>query len=162
MLKLRSRGALIKYLRVGIKRACCEFQHRCSDSLVMYGRQVARLRFEESGFGSKQIGYGIQSCGKAVLRDAKTFLRFGHGRLCRFNSLLRGFQIRPCLTNLQADSRFHSSLLRRGTAGRSFALRYLRLVRASIEKVPAKANRNQPARASARRKSLAVGFEGSV
>ena len=94
----------------------------------MYGRQVARLRFEESGFGPEQIGHGIQSRGKAVLRDAKAFLRFVHGRFCRFNSLLRGFQSRPCLTNLQADSRFRLSLLRSGTARRSFALRYLCLV----------------------------------
>ena len=128
----------------------------------MYGRQIARLCFEQRGFGPEQIGYGTQSRGKAVLRDAKAFPGFGHGRLRGLNPLLRGFQIRPCLTNLQADSRFRPSLLRSGTAHRGFALRDLCLVRASVEEVPAETNRNQPVPAAAIRKSLAVGFEGSV
>jgi hypothetical protein len=76
--------------------------------------------------------------------------------------LLRGFQIRPRLANLQADSRFRSRLLRSGTTGHGFALRYLCLVRAPFEQIPAETNRNQPVLAAAIRKSLAVGFEGSV
>src|SRR6266566_3223257 len=126
----------------------------------MYSSQIARLCFEQCGFGPEQIGHSAQSSGKAVLRDAKAFPGFFHGRLRGSNSLLRGLQIRPCLTNLQADCRFRLSLLRSGTARRSFALRDLCLVRASVEEVPAETNRNQPVPAAAIRKSLTVGFEG--
>ena len=46
ILQAHKKGALVEHLRVGIKCACRELQHRRGDSLIMYCGQITRLRFE--------------------------------------------------------------------------------------------------------------------